>query len=63
MQKRGAESGKVTLMESLLIAGDIGGTKTLLALSQRLAVLPPSTHGADLTGKLYRAQANDAYWA
>lgn len=34
--------------------------KRMLALSARLAALPAAP--AELTGQLYRAQANDAYW-
>ena len=36
--------------------------KRMLALSDRLAALPPKGRSAALTGHLYRAQANDAYW-
>jgi hypothetical protein len=35
--------------------------KRMLGLSERLAALPPGRHEA-LTERLYRAQANDAYW-
>jgi len=35
--------------------------KRMLGLSDRLAALPPGRHEA-LTERLYRAQANDAYW-
>ncbi len=35
--------------------------KRMLGLSERLAALPPGRHEA-LAGRLYRAQANDAYW-
>jgi hypothetical protein len=36
--------------------------KRMLQLSQRLAALPESARTPELTAKLYRAQANDAYW-
>jgi hypothetical protein len=36
--------------------------KRMLALSGRLAALPAAQRGASLTERLYRAQANDAYW-
>jgi hypothetical protein len=36
--------------------------KRMLGLSQRLAALPPGGRTDALTGHLYRAQANDAYW-
>ena len=36
--------------------------KRMLALSERLAALPQASRGAGLTERLYRAQANDAYW-
>ncbi|MDP1633594.1 MAG: DUF1926 domain-containing protein [Gallionellaceae bacterium] len=36
--------------------------KRMLALSERLAALPPERRSAALTEHLYRAQANDAYW-
>lgn len=36
--------------------------KRMLALSDRLAALPAAQRDASLTERLYRAQANDAYW-
>ena len=36
--------------------------KRMLALSGRLAALPAGGRSAALTDRLYRAQANDAYW-
>jgi alpha-amylase/alpha-mannosidase (GH57 family) len=36
--------------------------KRMLGLSERLAALPAGGRSAALTGQLYRAQANDAYW-
>lgn len=36
--------------------------KRMLGLSGRLAALPAAARTAALTGHLYRAQANDAYW-
>lgn len=36
--------------------------KRMLGLSGRLAALPPGGRTDALTGHLYRAQANDAYW-
>jgi len=36
--------------------------KRMLGLSERLAALPAGGRTAALTGLLYRAQANDAYW-
>jgi hypothetical protein len=36
--------------------------KRMLGLSDRLAALPAGGRTAALTGHLYRAQANDAYW-
>ena len=36
--------------------------KRMLGLSGRLAALAPGARTAALTGHLYRAQANDAYW-
>lgn len=36
--------------------------KRMLGLSERLAALPPGGRTDALTGHLYRAQANDAYW-
>ena len=36
--------------------------KRMLSLSERLAALPAGGRSAALTDRLYRAQANDAYW-
>ncbi len=36
--------------------------KRMLAASQRLAGLAPEQRTAEMTGALYRAQGNDAYW-
>ncbi len=36
--------------------------KRMLALSERLARVPPARRSASMTTCLYRAQANDAYW-
>ncbi len=36
--------------------------KRMLGLSARLAALPPASRAPELTERLYRAQANDAYW-
>ena len=36
--------------------------KRMLALSARVAALPPQQCDAELTALLYQAQANDAYW-